>query len=235
MQANDGLLGLYEATTADDLVLFFASGHYAIINLNLLPVGLQKGLGVNVDQFLKDYASQVIVGCLVVKNRDYQALKDLKLCFVSAKGMGKIVIGSQLQALKQDRLLKAMKFKVANDQLISVQVILKPHYQLSLLTQQQLILRIDSSQIVTQSLSGSGLLLIKLKGNDQVISALVHSAKKPLICKDQKGKIINLNSGGQIPKANRATQGSKHFLKNLNLKDPIVAIAHPDQLDLIKS
>ena len=232
--AGDRLVAFYQATTNDDLVIFFASGHYAILNLNLVPLGLQKATGIRLDQWLKDYANQSVIGAIIVKNRDYENLATTKIAFVSAKGMGKLVNLKQMQAIKQDRLLKAFKFKNPDDYLISAIASSKAYDQLTLLTKAQTILRIDLNQVATQSLVGTGVLLIKMKGQDHLISALVHSAKKPLVFVHPKGKTTTLNSGGQIPKTNRATQGSKQFLKNLNLKQAVVAIADPLQEHLIK-
>ena len=215
-------------------MIFFASGHYAILNLNLVPLGLQKATGIRLDQWLKDYANQSVIGAIIVKNRDYENLAMIKIAFVSAMGMGKLVDLKQMQAIKQDRLLKAFKFKNPDDYLISAIASSKAYDQLTLLTKAQTILRIDLNQVASQSLVGTGVLLIKLKGQDHLISALVHSAKKPVVFVHPKGKTTSLNSGGQIPKANRATQGSKQFLKNLNLKQAVVAIADPLQEHLVK-
>lgn len=132
-----------------------------------------------------------------------------------------MVQATNLKASRTDRLLKAIKLHT-NDTVTNVLNVDQLNRSLLILTKQQITLRIDVNVVCQQSLICAGATLIKLKPNDHVLATFVGSSKKPFQLVDKKQQLITIPSLGQIPKANRATRGSNHFLKSLNHKQPFI-------------
>lgn len=224
LESNDQIHTITNATTNDHLIIFFASGHYGIIDLYKLPINLQKANGINIETYIRDYAKQPVIGTLVVKDHNYEQLNDLRIGLFSQNGSGKLIYATQLAHQKHQRLLRVFPIRDPDNQLIKAIPVANINHSLLLLTKNQVCLRIEIKSVPQQSLAATGAILIKLKPDDQLISAYCNSAKKPIHFVDQNQHLVAISSLGQIPKANRATRGTSQFLKSLNHQKPLIDI-----------
>lgn len=200
LKPGDYVIGLYEMSTLDTLLLFTNQGNYLFLPVHELPDLKWKELGKHVNNLVALEQEEEIVGSLPVSNFE----GDQEIVMVSKEGMIKRSPLKEFKVTRYSKPITCMKLK-ANDEMFFSTLVTKQ--DLFLGTRNGYGLWFDVSEVPVVGLKTSGVKAINLK-DDLLVSASLFDARKEeyvtILTTKGTGKRVKLL---EFEKSSRARRG----------------------------
>lgn len=162
LKENDYVLGLYELSTLDTILLFTNLGNYLYLPVHEIPDIKWKVLGKHISNIIKIAEMEEIVGVLPIK--DFSIDKDIIIS--SRDGMIKKTKLSEFKVNRYTKAINCMKLK-ENDEVIGA--LIEDCNDIIVSTSNGYNLWFDTKEIPESGIKSSGVKSISLK-DDYVIS-----------------------------------------------------------------
>ena len=235
LKDNDYVLGLYEASTLDTMLLFTNLGNFLFIPIYTIPDMKWKDIGKHVSNLVPLSDGEEIISCIKVVNFE----NDLDITLASQDGMIKRTKLSEFKLLRYNKPVNCMKLK-DNDRMISA--FMSKYNNIFVSTRNGYGLWYDITEIPIVGLRTSGVKSINLK-DDSVASVNNFDTIDyiSLITDKKTGKRMKL---GEFEKSSRARRGLMilkevksnpyHVLKTFTENNNTHLILRSDTIDTIK-
>ncbi len=161
LKPGDFIIGLYELTTLDTILIFTNLGNYLYIPVHIIPEAKWKELGKHVSNIVSIQEEETIVSALVYSNEN----KDIVT--VTKNGMVKRSYLKDYVVTRFSKPMAAIKLK-ETDSVVNVFPVDK---ELALFTKDGYSVRFDKDEIPVTKVKSSGVKGINLK-DDEVISGI---------------------------------------------------------------
>ena len=213
IKPGDYIIGKYEVTTLDTIVLFTNLGNYCFVPVHILPDVKWKELGKHISNVIDVSSNEKIVSAKLFR-------KNEELCLFSKNGMTKRINSNDLEVT---RFKKAMTvFKLKNDDEVINAFYAKD--EVILITENGYYLKYNTLEIPVVGLKASGVKAINLK-EDVLINACAISDSSEYLNiftnynTAKRVRLTDLNS------LTRAKKGSMLF-KNIKTKTYKIAYGY---------
>lgn len=165
MKPGDYLIGLYQTTTLDSLLIFTNFGNYLFIPVHKIPEAKWKDLGKHVNSIVTLQTGEtVIASFLFTPNKN--------LISVSKNGMVKKTLMGDFLVSRTSKAMTAMKLK-ENDEVVSV---FKEQRQIMLVSKNGYYVSFQNEEIPLVGVKGSGVKGMNLK-EDMVVCAFSYDTE----------------------------------------------------------
>ena len=114
MKPGDYVIGLYDTTTLNNIMLFTNLGRYCYIPVHLIPEGKWKELGKHINNICMLSPDEKIISSIIYDN------DDSMLVLATKNGMVKKTLYKDFVAQRYSKPMTAMKLKDDKDELVSV-------------------------------------------------------------------------------------------------------------------
>ena len=190
LKPGDYILGLYEVTTLDTLLLFTNKGRYLYLPVHAVPDGKWKELGKHVNNVIMLDQEEKIIASFVVADKEDELVLTTKL------GQIKRTKVKDFEVSRYSKAMVAMKLK-SNDELLCVkrcdkQVLLvtKSGYYLKYLSEEIPLLGVKASGVKAMNLKDDEVVFVStLDENMQYLNIFTskNTAKRLKVCDLQMG------------------------------------------------
>ncbi len=164
LKENDYVIGLYEASTLDVLLLFTNLGNYLYLPVHEIPDIKWRMLGKHISNIIKIEENERIISSILI--RDFNVNKDIVLA--SKDGMIKKTKLSDFKVNRYTKPISCMKLK-ENDEVVDV--FLSKYDDIMIATYNGYSLWFDINEVPSSGIKSSGVKSISLK-NDYVVKVI---------------------------------------------------------------
>lgn len=217
---KDSLIFLENVYTLDTVVMITKFGKLVCLPIHKLKTSKIKDKGNHLNDFVTLAGSDQIIGAFLLKHEEVYF--DKNLAILTKNGMIKSTSFSELvtkQNLKATSIIKLDE----NDEIVSFDIIdTNKNYFVNIVANNGNALCFESSQIPVYGKNSSGVLAMKLKGNEVLKGMAIVDATnaKWIVMCEQNYEIIDQND---VVLGNRNSVGKQIFNKKLNF-DKIISI-----------
>ena len=173
LKENDYIIGLYNMSTLDTLLVFTDNGNYLYIPVHEIPEAKWKDLGKHVSNIVSMDSSDSIIDAVAV----YDFSKDIYITSFSKNGMVK---RTKLEDFKVQRYIKAMSMMNLKDDDKVVSVVMSNNSNVFVATKNGYGLWYDIFEVSVVGIKATGVKSINLK-NDEVVSGLLFNSNSEYI------------------------------------------------------
>jgi len=173
LKENDYIIGLYNMSTLDTLLVFTDNGNYLYIPVYEIPEVKWKDLGKHVSNIITMDSDDKIVSAIPV----YDFSKDLYITSFSKHGMVK---RTKLEDFKVQRYIKAMSMMNLKDDDKVVSVTMSNNTNVFVATKNGYGLWYDINEVSVVGIKATGVKSINLK-NDEVVCGLLFTTNNDYI------------------------------------------------------
>jgi len=200
LKEDDYLLGFYELSTFDTILMFTNLGNYLYVPVYNLPVGLWKEAGKHVSNIIKLNSDEKIIS--VVPVTDFE--RDVDIIIATREGMIKRTNLKEFKSVRYTKPLTAIKLK-GTDEVVDAFVPL--YNDIFIATSKSYGLWFDINDVPTVGIRTSGVKSINLK-DDEVVSVSNFNASDveyvTIITDKSTAKRVKLS---EFEKTSRAKRG----------------------------
>ena len=164
LKENDYIIGLYEQTTLDTLLIFTSLGNYLYLPVYDIPDIKWKVLGKHIGNIIPLSENEEVISAIPVS--DFNS--NINVIIASKNGMIKKTLLSDFKVSRYSKPIVCMKLK--SDDLV-VDAFLEKEKEVMVVTNKGYSLWYDASEIAHSGTKSSGVKSISLKG-DFVVSAI---------------------------------------------------------------
>ena len=199
VKEGDYVIGLYQMTTLDTVLLFTDLGNYLYVPVYELPELKWKELGKHISNIVKLNADEVIIKSIPVYNFE----DNIYITIFSKDGLVKRTKLSEFKVTRYSKPMSCMKLK-DNDKVVSVTN--NSGKEVFITTKNGYALRYNTDEISIVGVKASGVKAIGLK-NDEVVSGNLFDSGSyvTVITQNGTGKRIKLT---EFEMSTRARKGS---------------------------
>ncbi len=200
LKENDYVLGIYNMTTLDTLLIFTDMGNYLYIPVYDIPELKWKDLGKHISNIITIDSGQTIIGCMPVSNFNEKK-------FITSFSKNGMIKRTSLEEFKVQRYSKAlcmMKLK-EDDRLVSISY--NDGSEVFVATANGYGLWYDINEVPILGIRASGVKSINLK-NDEVVDGIIFNNNETyltVLTDKGTGKRLRLE---ELTKTTRAKRGS---------------------------
>ena len=200
VKVGDYVIGMYELTTLDTILLFTNLGNYLYVKVHLLPDLKWKELGKHISNIIKLSQDEVIIGSIPVYDFD----SDNYITIFTKNGMVKRTKLSDFKVQRYTKPINCMNLK-GDDNVVSVTN--SNGNNVFIVTNLGYGLKYDVNEISTIGIKGSGVKSILLK-NDYVVSGIIFSDEEfiTIITDKKTGKRVRLSEFEKLSRARKGVQ-----------------------------
>ena len=173
LKENDYIIGLYNMSTLDTLLVFTDNGNYLHIPVHEIPEAKWKDLGKHVSNIITMDSGDKIIEAIPVYDFD----KEIYITSFSKNGMVK---RTKLDEFKVQRYIKAMSMMKLKDDDKVVSVVMSNNKNVFVATKNGYGLWYDIEEVSAVGIKASGVKSINLK-NDEVVSGLLFNTNNDYI------------------------------------------------------
>ena len=220
LKDGDYVIGEYELTTLDNILLFTKEGNYIFLPVHMIPDLKWKELGKHISNVVKITGENNLISSYPVK--DFK--EDINVTVFTKNGMAKQTKLSDFEVNKYTKPLAYINLN-KKDEVISVNVSNKPYVVIT--THDSYTITYDKEQIPVSGLKTKGVKAINLKG-DYVVGASLFSDNDEyltIITDKNTGKRVKLT---EFPLGNRTNKG---ILSVRNVKTNPHSVIYMNVLD----
>ncbi|MBK2402388.1 MULTISPECIES: DNA topoisomerase IV subunit A [unclassified Erysipelothrix] len=190
-----------EVETTDYLVFVTSKGRYGMILVHEIDEARWRDTGSHINQYMKCDPNEKIISVFTLKSFDtYQFIVTS-----TASGMVKKTAISELEVKRTNRLYDVMKLG-KHDELVGA-VITSNEDHLLLVSKEGQCMRLDLSEINPIGLRAKGVIGMKLKLNDRIVSTIGLSDESDVVFVSDRFQMKRIKAQ-DIAINNRATQGT---------------------------
>lgn len=190
-----------EVETTDYLVFVTSKGRYGMILVHEIDEARWRDTGSHINQYMKCDPNEKIISVFTLKSFDtYQFIVTS-----TASGMVKKTAISELEVKRTNRLYDVMKLG-KHDELVGA-VITSNEDHLLLVSKEGQCMRLDLSEINPIGLRAKGVIGMKLKLNDRIVSTMGLSDESDVVFVSDRFQMKRIKAQ-DIAINNRATQGT---------------------------
>jgi topoisomerase-4 subunit A len=197
LKPGDYIIGLYELSTLDNIILFTNKGRYLFIPVHAIPDVKWKELGKHVNSVIMIAPDEKIVGALVLDNKEDNIILATKNGLVKRSKLEEFIVS------RYSKPITAMKLK-ENDELVSV---VKEAKEVIMVTKNGYYLKYNTDEIPVVGPKAAGVKGINLK-DDELISLSVVGDKEEylnIVTNNKTAKRIKIS---ELTNLSRAKKGS---------------------------
>jgi topoisomerase-4 subunit A len=197
LKPGDYIIGLYELSTLDNIILFTNKGRYLFIPVHAIPDVKWKELGKHVNSVIMVAPDEKIVGALVLDNKEDNIILATKNGLVKRSKLEEFIVS------RYSKPITAMKLK-ENDELVSV---VKEAKEVIMVTKNGYYLKYNTDEIPVVGPKAAGVKGINLK-DDELISLSVVGDKEEylnIVTNNKTAKRIKIS---ELTNLSRAKKGS---------------------------
>lgn len=165
MKPGDYVIGLYDTTTLNNIMLFTNLGRYCFIPVHLIPEGKWKELGKHINNICMLSPDEKIISSVIYDS------DDSTLVLATKQGMVKKVLYKDFIVQRYSKPLTAMKLKDESDELVSV-FKCSDKSNVIMISKNGYYVKYNLSEVPVIGAKGSGVKGINLK-DDELISLSV--------------------------------------------------------------
>lgn len=197
---DDAPILVNEVSTTDRLVLITSKGRYGLVLVYELEEAKWKDLGSHINQYVKMDPDETIIAAFTTSTFDtYQFVVT-----TSSKGLLKKTLLQDLFVKRNNKLYEIMKLG-AGEKMVGAHVASHDdHVLMTTLNGQNI--RLDLGDINPIGAKGKGIIGLKVKSGDLVVSSAILRHESEIIFVSEKGQLKRFKQH-DIPLNNRATQG----------------------------
>ena len=199
LKENDYIIGLYNITTTDNILLFTNLGNYLQISVYDIPEAKWKELGKHISNITPLNTDEKIIYSIPVYDFD----KEIYITSFSKKGMVKRTLLKDFKVSRCSKPMKMMNLK-ENDEVVTISDSNNPEVFIS--TENGYGLWYSTSEIPVVGVKAAGVKSINLK-DDNVVSATLFNGNEEyitILTDKGTGKRTRLN---EFEKTSRAKRG----------------------------
>ncbi|MDD3999692.1 MAG: DNA topoisomerase IV subunit A [Bacilli bacterium] len=206
LKDGDAIIGNYEVTSLDTMLLFTNLGNYVFLPVQKIPEVRLKDMGYNISTLVSIEAKERIIYTVPIS--DFE--EERYLLFTTQNGLIKRTALKDLYAVRYSRALKATKIR-ENDELVSVDISTEGDDEVVVCTRYGYINRYDAKEISIMAPASFGVKALEMKGRpkDKVVGAHYVSNRDLLILLSQKGNIRRLRPD-EIVKGRKNNVGKQY-------------------------
>lgn len=199
LKEGDYIIGLYEATTLETILLFTNKGNYLYVPIYEIPDLKWKELGKHISNVITLSPGENIIASVYVSNFDQKKM----ITIFTKNGMVKRSELSLFKAVRYTKPMVCMKVK-GNDTVIAVTE--EEKEEIVVVTKRGYALRYDTSEVASTGLKTSGVKAISLKEDEVVSAHLVNEEEEYIAVFTNKNtaKRVKLSA---LEKGTRARRG----------------------------
>lgn len=197
---DDAPILVNEVSTTDRLVLITSKGRYGLVLVYELEEAKWKDLGSHINQYVKMDPDETIIAAFTTPTFDtYQFVVT-----TSSKGLLKKTLLQDLFVKRNNKLYEIMKLG-SGEKMVGAHVASHDdHILMTTLNGQNI--RLDLGDINPIGAKGKGIIGLKVKSGDLVVSSAILRHESEIIFVSEKGQLKRFKQH-DIPLNNRATQG----------------------------
>lgn len=229
LKENDFIIGKYDATTLDTLLMFTDHGNYVFLPVSKIPDAKHKDLGRNVSVLANIASEEKII--FTVPISDFEA--DRYLLFTTKNGLTKRTHIRDLYANRYSKALKATKVR-SGDELVSVDICDGEDGEVVMITKEGFITRYDSKEISLFAPASFGVKALEMKNRpkDEVVAGLYVGNKDVIVLLTNKG-VIKRFKPSEILKGHKNHVGKQYVTSSKSSNSYIIdgKIVHRSNID----
>ncbi len=208
LKENDIILGKYDVTTLNTILLFTNLGNYVFLPVSKIPDTKHKDYGVNVSVLATIADNEYVI--FAVPIIDWE--DDRYLLFTTKKGLTKRTHIRDLNANRISKALKATKIR-EDDELVSVDICYGESGEVVMVTKQGFMTRYNASEISLFAPASFGVKALELKNrpDDEVVAGHYVENKDILLVLNQNG-VIRKFKASDITKGKKTHVGRQYVL-----------------------
>ena len=197
LKPGDYIIGLYELSTLDNIILFTNKGRYLFIPVHAIPDVKWKELGKHVNSVVMISPDEKIVSSLVLENKDDIIILATKNGLIKKSKLEDFIVS------RYSKPITAIKLK-EDDELVSV---VKDNEEVVLVTKNGYYLKYESQEIPVVGPKAAGVKGINLKDDELVSASSLSSSDEYLniFTNNKTAKRIKIS---ELTNLSRAKKGS---------------------------
>lgn len=186
LKENDTIIGHYNVTTLDTLLMFTNCGNYVYLPVSKVPDCRHKDLGRNISVLATISSDEKIIYTVPISNFE----DDRYLLFTTKNALTKRTQIKDLDATRFSKALKATKLR-DGDELVSVDICDGEDKEVVMITKEGYITRYDASEISLFAPASFGVKALEMKSRpkDEVVAGHYVNNKDVIILLTNKGVI----------------------------------------------
>ena len=200
MKPGDYVIGLYDTTTLNNIMLFTDLGRYCFIPVHLIPEGKWKELGKHINNVCMLSPDEKIISSVIYDS------DDSLLVLATKQGMVKKVQFKDFIVSRYSKPLTAMKLKDDKDELVSV-FKCSDKSNVIMTTKNGYYVKYNLSEVPVIGPKGSGVKGINLKEDELVSLSVIKDTDEyiNIVTNNKTAKRVKLTD---LPMMSRAKKGS---------------------------
>jgi len=208
LKENDIILGKYDVTTLNTILLFTNLGNYVFLPVSKIPDTKHKDYGVNVSVLATIADNEHII--FAVPIIDFE--DDRYLLFTTKNGLTKRTHIRDLNANRISKALKATKIR-EDDELVSVDICYGEASEVVMVTKQGFMTRYNASEISLFAPASFGVKALEMKNrpDDEVVAGHYVDSKDILLVLNQNG-VIRKFKASDITKGKKTHVGRQYVI-----------------------
>ena len=200
LKDQDYVIGMYELTTMDTVLMFTDIGNYLYVPVYEIPDMKWKDLGKHISNIIKINPEENIISCIAIT--DFNSNKYITV--FTKNGMIKRTLISDLKAQRYTKPMPYIKLK-DNDLVANVEY--KDGTDVFITTHCGMGLRYDINEVPIIGSRGSGVKAISLKNDEVATGSVVNSEEYlSIITSKSTGKRVKLSEFERISRARKGVQ-----------------------------
>lgn len=229
LKENDVIVGKYNVTTLDTLLMFTNRGNYVYLPVSKVPDCKHKDLGRNISVLATISSDEKIIFTVPISNFE----DERYLLFTTKNGLTKRTHIRYLDATRFSKALKATKLR-DGDELVSVDICNGDKGEVIMVTKEGFITRYDASEISLFAPASFGVKALEMKNRpkDEVVSGLYVNNKDVIILLTNKG-VIKRFKVNEILKGHKNHVGKQYVTSSKSSYSYILdaRIVHKENID----
>lgn len=229
LKENDTIIGRYNVTTLDTLLMFTNCGNYVYLPVSKVPDCRHKDLGRNISVLATISSEEKIIYTVPISNFE----DDRYLLFTTKNALTKRTQIKDLDATRFSKALKATKLR-EGDELVSVDICDGENKEVVMITKEGYITRYDASEISLFAPASFGVKALEMKSRpkDEVVSGDYVNSKDVIILLTNKG-VIKRFKVSEILKGHKNHVGKQYVTSSKSSYSYIIdaKIVHKSNID----
>ena len=229
LKDNDVIIGKYNVTTLDTLLMFTNRGNYVYLPVSKVPDCKHKDLGRNISVLATISSDEKIIFTVPISNFE----DDRYLLFTTKNALTKRTHIRDLDATRFSKALKATKLR-DGDELVSVDICDGDKGEVIMVTKEGFITRYDANEISLFAPASFGVKALEMKNRpkDEVVGGLYVGAKDVIILLTNKG-VIKRFKVNEILKGHKNHVGKQYVTSSKSSYSYIIdaKIVHKSNID----
>lgn len=210
MKPGDYVIGLYDTTTLNNIMLFTNLGRYCFIPVHLIPEGKWKELGKHINNVCTLSPDEKIISSVIYDS------DTSELVLATKQGMVKKVLYKDFVVSRYSKPLTAMKLKDESDELVSA-FKCNDKSDVIMVSKNGYYVKYNLSEVPVIGPKGSGVKGINLKDDELVSLSVIKDADEyiNIVSNNKTAKRVKLS---ELATMSRAKKGSL-IMKKVKTQD----------------